>query len=547
MRDDAEAGLEVHQLEDAKEHQDDVDAAERHVRLQVIHQLFHLQEDGPELHHLIRHPEIGVEGARLDVLVDVVVNCRGELRGEVPSEREPHDDGDDVNRDGRHVDVVPHRRKVRHVRSLLAARVEHVQHLLVHAPHGAEDEQNLHGESHKIICRLVQLNLDGVHGVRHLDLAAVGELEKHHDVAKISQLGVVHHQLRSHLIRLDVVDHQTVVHHVDPSLRVVRREVDVEEIRKPGFEPRDGLVPEPVRNVAPVEELLAKWIMVPVRRRARVIVVRGVDARVRVFVSRAIVHPGDGLVVVVIGVVQRRAELEHGVDPEGRDVAPAAARPIDSLEPIRRALDEILAFDVHQHSRHDAVVESHEALAIGNRRHRVVEVVQLERVVHHLHLARLVHQHVLLRLPLARHHRILLHGDVLFHARERVGRVRGVNRFRLLLDGARQLLNLPQAGLRERVGSLLNLKRLLRRRERLLLLRQNFIQRRAEGICPALEIVETGPNDRLERRVRVMLLRLLVRDSLRSSNRVNLRVQVRLSRRQVLHRGEDIVEVRLGL
>ena len=63
-------------------------------------------------------------------------------------------------------------------------------------------------------------------------------------------------------------------------------------------------------------------------------------------------------------------------------------------------------------------------------------------------------------LPLWRHHRILLHGDVLFHARERVGRVRGVNRLRLLLDGARQLFNLPQAGLRERVGSLLNLRRL---------------------------------------------------------------------------------------
>ena len=93
--------------------------------------------------------------------------------------------------------------------------------------------------------------------MRHLDLAAVRELEVNHDVAKVSELGVVHDDLRGDLLRLDVVNHQPVNHHVEPAPRLFVAEVDVEEVREAARVPGEVLVPEPVRRALRVEELLA--------------------------------------------------------------------------------------------------------------------------------------------------------------------------------------------------------------------------------------------------------------------------------------------------
>mmetsp|Transcript_7698 Transcript_7698/g.34884 ORF Transcript_7698/g.34884 Transcript_7698/m.34884 type:complete len:305 (+) Transcript_7698:894-1808(+) len=257
VRDDAEPRLEVHQLQDASEDQDDVDPRERHVQLHVVNQVLHLQEHVAHLGELVRNLKLGHKRRRLDVFVDVVVNVGLERPGAAPAEDVPHHDRGEVDRDGRDVDVVPHRREVRHVAPFLLLRVDEIHSLLVHRVYRADSQQQLHGEASPILRRLVQLDAHGVDRVRHLDLTAVREFEVDHDVAKVSELGVVHHDLRGDLLRLDVVNHQPVNHHVQPAPRLFVAEVNVEEVREAAGVPGEVLVPESVRRALRVEELLA--------------------------------------------------------------------------------------------------------------------------------------------------------------------------------------------------------------------------------------------------------------------------------------------------
>ena len=383
--DDAETGLEVHELEHTGDQEQNVDAVDGVVPGERVHDALKLAKGVLDHGQALALALTGVSEAQhgrgsREAVVDVVAEVDVEGRRLPQHKDPPHAHGTPHEGDGGQIDPVPDAGEVLGGASGPAPDDNQLLELGEEGGARGDGEEDLQAQADDVRLVRVQLDPDGVELVGDVNGTAVAVLEGDHGGGEDAELRVVSHDLGLDLLGV-AIEEQALLHVLVVALSHLLAQVDVEPHGEPVVE---VLQPERVEapgDVALVEQLVAVGRLVgdgaEVHRVGKV--VRGaVLAQGEV---GAVVVAGHSELVVQVGVVHLGAALEDGVDAKGQHVELASAGVVDVLEAGAGAVGRESAGRVQEHAGDDAVGEANVALT-GGVGLRVVVAGDLEAVGH---------------------------------------------------------------------------------------------------------------------------------------------------------------------